>query len=46
MLGTRLRDVEATVRRFFAETDIDMLSVDADDFIAAINDALAKREGV
>ena len=46
LLGTRLRDVEATVRRFFAETDIDMLSVDADDFIAAINDALAKREGV
>ena len=42
--GTRLDDVETTVRQFFEATDIDMLSVAADDFIAAINDALAKRE--
>jgi len=46
LLGTRLDDVETTVRQFFEETDIDMLSVAADDFIAAIIDALAKREGV
>ena len=43
--GTRLDDVEATVRAFFAATAIDMLSADADDFIAAIQDALAQREG-
>lgn len=43
--GTRLDDVEATIRQFFAEADIELLSVEADDFIAAINDALAKREG-
>lgn len=46
LLGTRLEDVEGTVKAFFDASDIDMLSVDADDFIAAINDALAKREGV
>ena len=44
--GTRLDDVETTVRQFFEATDIDMLSVAADDFIAAINDALAKREDI
>jgi len=46
LLGTRLDDVEATVRHFFAEADIEMLSAEADDFIAAINDALTKREGI
>ena len=46
LLGTRLDDVETTVREFFEATDIDMLSVAADDFIAAINNALAKREGI
>jgi lipoate-protein ligase A len=46
LLGTRLDDVEATVRSFFDTTDIGMLSVCADDFLAAINAALAKREGV
>jgi len=46
LLGTRLDDVETTVRQFFEATDIDMLSVAADDFIAAINDALAKRAGI
>jgi len=44
--GTRLDDVEETIRQFFAEADIEMLSAEADDFVAAINDALAKREGV
>jgi lipoate-protein ligase A len=44
LLGTRLDDVEEAVRRFFAEADIEMLSVEADDFIAAIENALAKRE--
>ena len=43
LVGTRLEDVEATITRFFEETDIGMLSVSADDFIAAINDALSKR---
>ena len=46
LLGTRLKDVEATVNQFFKETSIEMLSVSADDFIIAINDALSKREGV
>jgi len=43
--GVRIGDVEKTVRSFFEATDIDMLSVTADDFIASINDALAKRGG-
>lgn len=46
LVGTRLEDVEATITRFFEETDIGMLSVGPDDFIASINDALAKREGI
>jgi lipoate-protein ligase A len=46
LLGTGLDYVETTVRQFFEATDIDMLSVAADDFIAAINDALAKREDI
>jgi hypothetical protein len=41
----RLNEMEAAVRDFFATTDIDMLSVAADDFIAAINNALATRQG-
>ena len=45
LTGTRLDDVEPTVRNFFAETDIDMLSAGPDDFIASLEDALAKREG-
>ena len=45
LVGTRLEDVEATIRRFFTEADIGMLSVSADDFIAAFDDALSKREG-
>jgi lipoate-protein ligase A len=43
--GARIGDVEKTVRSFFEATDIDMLSVTTDDFIASINDALAKRGG-
>lgn len=45
LAGTRLDDVESTVERFFAETETEMLSVTADDFIASIDDAIAKREG-
>ena len=45
LAGTRLEDVESTIQGFFDTTDIDMLSADADDFIASIEDALAKREG-
>lgn len=45
LAGTRLDDVESTVEQFFAETEIEMLSVTADDFVASINDAIAKREG-
>ena len=45
LAGTRLDDVEQTVTKFFDETDIDMLSVGAADFVASINDALAQREG-
>jgi lipoate-protein ligase A len=45
LAGTRLDNVETTIREFFATTEIDMLSADADDFIASVADALAKREG-
>ncbi len=46
LAGTRLEDVEATVTRFFEESDVSMLSAGAEDFIASIEDALSKREGV
>ena len=45
LAGTRLDDLEETVMNFFAETDIDMLSAGPEDFIASLQDALAKREG-
>ena len=45
LAGTRLDEVAPTVERFFEETEIEMLSVTADDFIASIDDAIAKREG-
>ena len=45
LAGTRLDDVEETVAKFFDESDIDMLSVGAADFVASVNDALSKREG-
>ncbi|MDJ0710512.1 MAG: lipoate--protein ligase family protein [Woeseiaceae bacterium] len=44
LAGTRLDDIESTISRFFEDTDIDMLSVGAADFVASLNDALAKRE--
>lgn len=46
LAGTRLADIESMIERFFEETEIEMLSVIAEDFIASINDAIAKREGV
>jgi lipoate-protein ligase A len=45
LAGTRLDEIEAAVREFFETTDIDMLSVAADDFIASIVNALEQREG-
>ncbi len=45
LAGARINEVEATVRAFFESTDIDMLSVAADDFIASINDSLSRRVG-
>ena len=45
LAGTRLDDVDATVRTFFEETDIDMLSAGPEDFIASLQDALARRAG-
>jgi lipoate-protein ligase A len=38
--GTRLDDIDAEVDRFFADSEIDMLSVTADDFKSAIAGAL------
>lgn len=45
LAGTRLDDIETTVKNFFAESAIDMLSAGPEDFIASLSDALAKREG-
>ncbi len=45
LAGISLDDVESTVELFFAETDIEMLSVTGEDFVASIDDAIAKREG-
>jgi lipoate-protein ligase A len=45
LAGTRLEDVENTLEQFFAAADIDMLSVGAEDFMASLHDALAKRVG-
>jgi lipoate-protein ligase A len=38
--GSRLPDIEPQIKQFFEETEIDMLSVTADDFAASINDAI------
>ena len=46
LVGARIQDVAGIIKEFFAATDIEMLSVSPEDFVAAINDALAKREGV
>ncbi len=45
LAGIALDEVESAVEQFFAETEIEMLSVTGDDFVASINDAIAKREG-
>ena len=45
LAGIKLDEVESTVEQFFAETEIEMLSVTGDDFVTSINDAIAKREG-
>lgn len=45
LAGARLEEVEGIVLRFFEETNIDMLSVSSDDFVTAINAAVAGREG-
>ncbi len=45
LAGIGLDEVEPTVEQCFAETEIEMLSVTGDDFVASINDAIAKREG-
>ena len=41
LAGTRLEEVDGAIDRFFAENDIDMLSVSPDDFKASISDALS-----
>ncbi|MBT8094098.1 MAG: lipoate--protein ligase family protein [Gammaproteobacteria bacterium] len=44
LAGARIEEVQATVERFFEETDVDMLSVGPADFVASISDAIGKRE--
>lgn len=44
LAGSRLEEAEAALRSFMAQADIGMLSVAADDFVAAIDAALATRE--
>lgn len=43
--GSRLTEIESRIDQFFAETDIGMLSVTADDFAASINNALDNGRG-
>ena len=38
--GVRLPEIEARIRQFFDDTDIGMLSVTADDFVASISNAI------
>ncbi|MGB5720873.1 MAG: biotin/lipoate A/B protein ligase family protein [Woeseiaceae bacterium] len=38
--GVRLPEIEACIRQFFDDTDIGMLSVTADDFVASISNAI------
>ena len=45
LAGTRIQEVDAIVQQFFEESAIEMLSVSPEDFTAAVNDALGKREG-
>ena len=41
--GVYLDDLAGVIRAFFEETEVEVLSVSADDFIASIQDALAER---
>jgi lipoate-protein ligase A len=43
--GSRLTEIKSRIDQFFAETDIGMLSVTADDFAASINNALDNGRG-
>jgi lipoate-protein ligase A len=45
LVGARIQEVDAIVQRFFEESAIEMLSASPEDFTAAINDALGRREG-
>jgi lipoate-protein ligase A len=45
LAGARIQEIDAIVKRFFEESAVEMLSVSPEDFTAAINDALGKREG-
>ena len=45
LAGARIQEVDAIVQQFFEESAIEMLSVSPEDFTAAVNDALGKREG-
>jgi lipoate-protein ligase A len=45
LAGTRIQEVGEVVERFFRETEIEMLSVGPEDFIASLDDALGRREG-
>ena len=42
--GTRLPDIESRINQFFDDTDIDVLSVSADDFYKSIANALESEE--
>ena len=41
--GVYLDDLAGVIRAFFEETEVEVLSVSADDFIASVQDALAER---
>jgi lipoate-protein ligase A len=45
LAGTRLEEVDGAIDTFFAENDIDMLSVSPGDFKAAISNALTTGDG-
>jgi lipoate-protein ligase A len=45
LAGARIQEVETVVQQFFAESAVEMLSASPEDFTAAINDALGRREG-
>ena len=45
LAGTRLDEIDAEIDRFFADNDIDMLSVAPDDFKSAIYNAVGEESG-